>query len=74
MLQSVSGQPLPLFVPVGANPALLRLTGEASTDGVRCAPGLPLWDSTATAARSDADASEFQEFNLTPLRGLLQTR
>lgn len=36
------------------------------------APGLPLWDSSATAARSDADASEFQEFNLTPLRGLLQ--
>jgi hypothetical protein len=36
------------------------------------APGLPAWNSTATMARSDADASEFQEFNLTPLRGLLQ--
>jgi len=36
------------------------------------APALPAWNSAATMSRSDADASEFQEFNLTPLRGLLQ--
>jgi hypothetical protein len=36
------------------------------------APALPTWDSAATMPRSDSDASEFQEFNLTPLRGLLQ--
>jgi hypothetical protein len=36
------------------------------------APALPAWDSTATMARSDAEANDFQEFNLTPLRGLLQ--
>jgi hypothetical protein len=36
------------------------------------APALPAWDSAATMARSDADANEFQEFNLTPLRSLLR--
>jgi hypothetical protein len=36
------------------------------------APALPAWNSTAIMPRSDAEANEFQEFNLTPLRGLLQ--
>ena len=36
------------------------------------APGLPVWNSTAGASRSDADAVKFEEFNLTALRGLLR--
>lgn len=36
------------------------------------APGALDWNSAATAARTDAEAGEFREFNLTPLRGLLQ--
>ncbi|HKX60969.1 MAG TPA: lamin tail domain-containing protein, partial [Verrucomicrobiae bacterium] len=32
----------------------------------------PLWNSTATGTRSDADANDYVEFNLTPSRGALQ--
>jgi len=36
------------------------------------APGSPDWNSAATVARSDADATVAQDFNLTPFAGLLQ--
>ncbi|HEY0457310.1 MAG TPA: lamin tail domain-containing protein, partial [Verrucomicrobiae bacterium] len=36
------------------------------------APALPTWNSAATTSRSDADAVNYQDFDITGLRGLLQ--
>ena len=36
------------------------------------APASPAWNSTSTVARADVDGGDWQEFNLTAVRGLLQ--